>query len=115
MGFRLKWGDVAISQFEAIRSAVATAQQQTRAKSRKLKPSKQEGLLKQLLKCLALLSENPRHPGLRTHQYHDMKSPYDGKVFEAYVQNRIPGAYRVFWCYGPEKEQITILAITPHP
>jgi len=36
------------------------------------------------------------------------------KVFEVYVQNRTPGAYRLFWCYGPEKREITIIAITPH-
>jgi len=37
------------------------------------------------------------------------------KVFAAYAQNRTPGAYRIFWCYGPGKKDITILAITPHP
>jgi len=37
------------------------------------------------------------------------------KVFEAYVQNKTPGAYRLFWCYGPDKGQITLIAITPHP
>ena len=37
------------------------------------------------------------------------------KVFEAYAQNRTPGAYRVFWCYGPQQGQIIIVAITPHP
>ena len=37
------------------------------------------------------------------------------KVFEAYAQHRTPGAYRVFWCYGPGPGEITILAITPHP
>jgi hypothetical protein len=38
-------------------------------------------------------------------------------VFEAYAQNRTPGAYRIFWCYGPDKDKgdITITAITPHP
>ena len=41
-------------------------------------------------------------------------NPHD-KVFEAYAQNRTPGAYRVFWCYGPEAGQITVIAITPHP
>lgn len=29
--------------------------------------------------------------------------------------NRTPGAYRIFWAYGPLKKQITILAITLHP
>ena len=37
------------------------------------------------------------------------------KVFEAYAQQRTPGAYRVFWYYGPERGMITIVAITPHP
>jgi len=37
------------------------------------------------------------------------------KVFTAYAQNRTPGAYRVFWAYGPDQETITIIAITPHP
>jgi hypothetical protein len=43
--------------------------------------------------------------------------PYDPqqKVLEAFVQQQTPGAYRVFWCYGPEKRQITLIAITPHP
>ena len=36
-------------------------------------------------------------------------------VFEAYAENQTPGAYRIFWCYGPDKKQITIIAITPHP
>jgi hypothetical protein len=26
-----------------------------------------------------------------------------------------PGAYLVFWCYGREKNEITVPAITPHP
>ena len=26
-----------------------------------------------------------------------------------------PGACRTFWCYGPAKREITIIAITPHP
>jgi hypothetical protein len=43
--------------------------------------------------------------------------PFDpaAKVFEAYAQNKTPGAYRVFWCYGPEQGEITVIAITPHP
>jgi hypothetical protein len=75
------------------------------------------GLFSQVLKCLELLANNPRHPGLQTHECNGIVNPFDPKkkVFEAYVQNRTPGAYRVFWCYGPEKDQITILAITPHP
>lgn len=40
----------------------------------------------------------------------------DGEeVFEAYAENKTPGAYRVFWYYGPDRNQITLVAVTPHP
>ena len=75
------------------------------------------GLVKQIKKILGYLQTNPRHPSLRTHEYHSVPHPFSKteKVFEAYAQNRTPAAYRIFWCYGPEKKQITIIAITPHP
>lgn len=66
-------------------------------------------------RCLGFLQTNPRHPGLNTHKYTDLRGPRGEDVFEAYAQNRTPGAYRVFWYYGPGKREITILAITPHP
>ena len=79
--------------------------------------TKQEGLFKQVAKALALLEADPRHTGLNTHEYDSLDHPFDrkAKVFEAYVQNKTPGAYRLFWCYGPDKGDITIIAITPHP
>ena len=68
-------------------------------------------------KALLRLSDDPKHPGLQTHEFTSIPHPYKNgeKVFEAYAQKRTPGAYRAFWCYGPEKGQFTILAITPHP
>ncbi len=79
-------------------------------------PSK-AGQVKQIKKALAYLQTNPRHPSLQTHVFASLENPYDSedKVFEAYAQQDTPGAYRIFWCYGPRKSQITILAITPHP
>lgn len=71
--------------------------------------------LKAVAKCLGYLQTNPRHPSLNTHKYTDLHGPSGEEVFEAYAQNRTPGAYRVFWFYGPDKQEITILAITPHP
>ncbi len=70
---------------------------------------------KKVLKTLGLMETNLRHPGLKTHKYESLQGPNGEDVFEAYVENRTPGAYRVFWLYGPESSQITILAITPHP
>jgi len=40
------------------------------------------------------------------------------KVWDSYVENKTPGAWRIFWHYGPDEADqkvITILAITPHP
>ncbi len=70
---------------------------------------------KAVQKCLGLLETNLRHPGLHTHKYESLQCPRGEDVFEAYAENLTPGAYRVFWHYGPAKGQITILAITPHP
>jgi len=80
------------------------------------------GLLRQVLKTLGLLETDLRHPSLRTHELHSVVGPNGEKVFEAYVQNRTPSAWRVFFVYGPDRVErgrrvpvITIVALTPHP
>ncbi len=71
--------------------------------------------LKAVGKALGLLETTPRHPGLRTHKFSSLKGSGGEEIFEAYAENKTPAAWRVFWYDGPEKKQITILAITPHP
>lgn len=71
--------------------------------------------LKSVRKALGLLQTNPRHQGLHTHKYSSLIGRDGEEIFEAYAQNRTPGAYRIFWHYGPGKNKITIIAITPHP
>jgi hypothetical protein len=61
------------------------------------------------------LETNPRHPGLNTHKYTALQSLLGEEVFEAYAENKTPAAYRIFWYYGPNKKEITIIAITQHP
>jgi len=116
MIFELIWSPEAEARFETIVHAAESAAE-TRKKTSRTKASKQEGLFKQVYKCLQLLSTNPRHPGLATHEYDSLENPYDPnrKVVAAYVQNTTPGEYRLFWCYGPKRNQITVIAITPHP
>jgi hypothetical protein len=116
MAFKPIWRTPAATTYEELRRQAEHARQSRQA-SGKAKASRQEGLFAQVNKCIRLLLDNPRHPGLQTHGYQSLSNPYDSqkKVFEAYVQNRTPGAYRVFWCYGPASGEITILAITPHP
>jgi len=77
----------------------------------------QAGLCKQIKKSLGYLQTNPKHPSLKSHSYDSIDHPWESgeKVFEAYAQNNTPAAYRIFWCYGSNKKQITIIAITAHP
>jgi hypothetical protein len=112
----VRWTLTARRQFDELQ-AVAHRAEAKGAEAGRTKSSRQEGLLKQVCKTIRLLAENPRHPGLQTHEYHSLRSPFDpnAKVFEAYVQQHTPGAYRIFWCYGPAAGEITIIAITPHP
>ena len=65
-------------------------------------------------KSLKLLAQNPRHPSLQTHEFSSLKGPKGEKVFEAYAEQDTPAAYRIFWYYGPQKGEITIVAITRH-
>ncbi|MFO0782317.1 MAG: hypothetical protein U0636_01350 [Phycisphaerales bacterium] len=116
MAFTPMWTEEADATYRELQAA-ALASLERRQKIKKAKARKAEGLFKQVEKCVRLLLDNPKHSGLHTHEYSSIGHPYDpkGKVFEAYVQNRTPGAYRLFWCHGPGKGQITLIAITPHP
>ena len=105
MSFQPRWTPEAEETFKQLEAAARTGSEARR------------GLFKQVAKTVNLLLNNPRHTGLQTHEYHSIAHPFDPskKVFEAYAQHRTPGAYRVFWCYGPGRREITIIAITPHP
>jgi hypothetical protein len=82
-----------------------------------------EGVLKQIRKTLGYLETNIRSNSLQTHEFESLSRRYGIKVFEAYVQQNSPSAFRIFWHYGPDEIDrngkhiaiITILAITPHP
>ena len=116
MAFTAHWTAQADTTYRELQAAAA-ASLRNRLKSKNAKASKSEGLFKQVEKAVRLLLINPRHPGLNTHEFSSIDHPYEekGKVFEAYIQNRTPGAYRLFWCYGPNKNDLTLIAITPHP
>ncbi len=70
---------------------------------------------KSVLKCLGYMETNLRHNSLQTHEYKSLSGSTGEKLFESYAQDKTPGAYRVFWYYGPLKSEITIVTITPHP
>jgi len=71
--------------------------------------------LKAVRKCLGFMETNLKTHSLQTHKYYDLRGPQGEPVFESYAQDQTPGAYRIFWYYGPSKGKITIAAIVPHP
>jgi len=70
---------------------------------------------KAVRRALGFMEVNLRHPSLRTHEYESLSRIMGEKVFEAYAETNTPAAYRIFWKYGPNTEEITIISITPHP
>ena len=82
---------------------------------KKLEKSNYHKRLKAVRKTLAYLENNPKHPSLNTHEFTSYSRKYGKKIYEAYVQNNTPGAFRVFWFYGCGEKEITIISITPHP
>ena len=72
-------------------------------------------LYKKLGKTLYHLSQNPRHPGLESHEITSLTKRYGMKVWQSYLENKTPAAGRVFWVYGPERGDITIIGLEPHP
>jgi hypothetical protein len=105
MSFQPRWTPEAKGTFQQLEAAAKRGSESRR------------GLFKQVAKTVKLLLNDPRHPSLQTHEFHSLTNPFDSKakVFEVYAQPKTPGAYRVFWCSGPKREEITIIAITPHP
>jgi hypothetical protein len=71
---------------------------------------------KKVLKTVRLAREQgPAYPGLETHKYESLHGPAGQTVWESYVENRNPGAWRLWWWYGPGADTITLLTVGPHP
>lgn len=77
--------------------------------------------LKKVRKALGSLQADPMYPGLHSHLYQHFPGLDKGKVWDSYVENRTPGAWRIYWMYGPNETRdgqeiaiITVLVIGPH-
>ena len=95
--FNIKMTPFALKQYEEIK-----------------KQEPRQGLLKQIKKTIKFLRENPRHPSLHTHKNQKLSNRLGLDIFQVYVQNYIPGAYRIFFIYSA-KDEITITSIESHP
>lgn len=85
-----------------------------KSKTNKLAATEQK-LYKKTGKTLQLLAANPFYPSLNSHEIDSLTKKYGKKIFESYLENKTPGAARIFWTYGPGRGEITILALEPHP
>lgn len=70
---------------------------------------------KKVAKALRLLSDNPQHPGLNSHRYDALDGEVGETVWESYVENNTPSAWRIWWFDGPGDEVITVVDVGPHP
>ncbi len=75
----------------------------------------EQSLYQKFGKTMKLLSINPRHTGLHTHDIESLTKRYGMKVWESYLENNKPAAGRVFWVYAPNQNGITIIGLEPHP
>jgi len=71
-------------------------------------------LFVRIVKAMKLLSENPRHPGLSSHEIDALSRRSNQKIWQSYLENRKSSAGRIYWSYGPGKGELTILGIEPH-
>ena len=75
----------------------------------------EQSLYQKFGKTMKLLSINPRHTGLHTHDIESLTKRYGMKVWESYLENNKPAAGRIFWVYAPKQNDITIIGLEPHP
>ena len=72
-------------------------------------------LFKKLGNALRKLSADSKYPSLKSHEIDALTNRYGMKVWESYLENNNSGAMRIFWVYGPDREDITIIGLEPHP
>lgn len=106
MAYRIHLG---IPEMEALWNDLKTKVKSGAAGKKEIK------LYRQMGKAMALLSDNPRHPGLHSHEITALTARYGMKVWESYLENNTPEAGRIFWVYGLDRGDITIIGLEPHP
>lgn len=66
-------------------------------------------------KAMRLLSQDPSYPSLHTHDIEPLTKRYGIKVWQSYLENNTSRAMRMYWVYGPDRQDITIIGLEPHP
>lgn len=76
---------------------------------------KDEELYKKWGNAVKKLAGNPQYPSLNTHEIAHLSKRYGMKVWQSYLENKKSGARRMYWVYGPDQSDITIIGLEPHP
>lgn len=71
-------------------------------------------LLERWAKAIRLLRRDLSHPGLWTHEIDALSRRYGRTVFQSYLDQG-ERARRIYWVYGPNRGEITIVGLEPHP
>ena len=77
----------------------------------------QKARYRKVARTLGILQVNRQHPGLQAHKLksitHSMPDGSAVDIWEAYVENNTPGAWRIFYHLGT-KDTVTVIAIRQH-
>ncbi|RLE22334.1 MAG: hypothetical protein DRJ50_07820 [Actinobacteria bacterium] len=66
---------------------------------------------KRVTAALQQLAEDPRYPSLATKKYDEAND-----VWQSYIEQGTPGAWRVWWRWSKTEENtIVVLSFGPHP
>ena len=65
-------------------------------------------------KAMRLLSQDPSYHSLHTHDIEPLTKRYGVKVWQSYLENNTSRAMRMYWVYGPDRQDITIIGLEPH-
>ncbi len=106
MGFMIKMGvPQMLAQWTALQRAYRNGTIKKKGKE----------LYKKWGNALKKLAEDPFYPGLRTHEIPPLSKRYGVKVWQSYLENKNSNARRMYWVYGPNQREITIIGLEPHP
>ena len=72
-------------------------------------------LYKKWGRAMVHLAADLFYPGLKTHEIPPLSRRYGMKVWQSYLENKNSRAARIYWVYGPDQKDITIIGLEPHP
>lgn len=61
----------------------------------------------------ALRDIGPRHPPLNSHKLKGITGPWKRDLWDSYVENGTPAAWRIYWVFGND-DDLFIVYIGPH-